>query len=1095
MPPTPAPAPEQKVNVRRPDGSLVQATPAQAARLESLGWKRETPDQALARAEGEGAASYWGSGTQRAVAGAEAVLGGATLGLSDYVAGAGDKDQAMKRRAQANPGTRLAGETLGALVPIVLSGGAAAGARATTGVSRAAATVGRGTAEGALYGAAGAADHAYLAGDDITAEAVLHGLKWGGVLGGALSGAGAAVEGLGAHEAGLITAEKNALKAAQGKLDATAAERTAASFKSAADRNASNLAEHARRVAYEAEVVGRANAHAAAAVEAQNALAQAGWREALDKVGGSEFKAFAAEVRGLHGQVAATTKTADDAVAHVFDRVGAELGEDAAKALRGRYAAVERAARAGDQEALDRAISEFSTHVNSAADRLVVKDAEARGARIGGVADSLYDDVGDRADDLLRRGTEAEAQEFRAAGARGVWERERAKAGFPAEASAAADARVAEARAAGGTPREPTAVLDESGAPAGESRLSQPSPAVEAGPGGTRVIDPDRPLPGREVTTPLERPLSAHGAPTAEDFVIAEARSRGPATQVRARPEAPGVDEAAAAVERAGEPTSIRLGAAGEAASRAASRGEAEAAMAKVYLRPARGAAAEAGTGAGLARAGVDEGTAVLGKASHRGSAPPSPPPVAEVGPEALAQGAPLPPDIQSGFLPKPRLPDPAGALREAARLRASQAVLKDFPATLEEFAAMTPARVERVTAALERASASTGSTAARDALARFAEAAGVGGKGELRHVHSAVADVFDTFGEPTRVTHVPIQPKEFKPPKLVEGKAFTARKLERLPRGLGDEGHGHSLVKQIAGYALGGKAYLAARGAGLGRGTAYGAFRAVKDAVTDSHLWAARSETLARLRESAAEFLPRAGAGFARTAGPVSFATALDGTPDPAAKGADLRTLARRRVDEIAAFAPRASDVLYSAVAPIAGTQPELAPAVHAAGVRAFQALMEMAPRDPGVVSGLRSIWKPSHLEAAKFAKQYAVFHDPVSEAVGMLKSGAIDPVKVEALRAFAPAVYADLRAQLLVRVANAKIMDSATYRDQISMSALLDLPTHTALRPDFIATSQQVFLDRAAPLEPKPGGRASPPGGSQAAMNATAAQRTEQR
>ena len=1068
MPPTPAPAPEQKVNVRRPDGSVVQATPAQAARLESLGWKRETPDQALARAEGEGAASYWGSGTQRAVAGAEAVLGGATLGLSDYVAGAGDKGHAVKRRAQANPGVRLAGETLGALVPIVLSGGAAAGARATTGVSRAAATVGRGTAEGALYGAAGAADHAYLAGDDITAEAVLHGLKWGGVLGGALSGAGAAVEGLGAHEAGLITAEKNALKAAQGKLDATAAERTAASFKSAADRNAANLAEHARRVAYEAEVVGRANAHAAAAVDAQNALAQAGWREALDKVGGSEFEAFAAEVRGLHGQVAATIKTADDAVAHVFDRVGAELGEDAAKALRGRYAAVERAAKAGDQEALDRAISEFSTHVNSAADRLVVKDAEARGARIGDVADSLYNDVGDRADDMLRRGSEAEAQEFRAAGARGVWERERAKAGFPAEASAAADARVAEARAAGGTPREPTAVLDESGAAAGESHLSQPSPAVEAGPGGTRVLDPGRPLPGREVTSPLERPLSAHGAPTAEDFAIAEARSRGPATQAiqRSTPEVAAA-EAAAAVERPGVATAVLPRGAGP------------------------------GTGAGLARAGVDEGTAVLGKASRRGSAPPSTPPVAEVGPEALAQGAPLPPDIQSGFLPKPRLPDPAGALREAARLRASQAVLKDFPTTLEEFAAMTPARVERITAALERASASTGSTAAKDALARFAEAAGVGGKGELRHVHSAVADVFDTFaaGEPTRVTHVPIQPKEFKPPKLVEGKTFTARKLERLPRGLGDEGHGHSLVKQIAGYALGGKAYLAARGAGLGRGTAYGAFRAVKDAVTDSHLWAARSETLARLRESAAEFLPRAGAGFARTAGPVSFATALDGTPDPAAKGADMRTLARRRVDEIAAFAPRASDVLYSAVAPIAGTQPELAPAVHAAGVRAFQALMEMAPRDPGVVSGLRSIWKPSHLEAAKFAKQYAVFHDPVSEAVGMLKSGAIDPVKVEALRAFAPAVYADLRAQLLVRVANAKVMDSATYRDQISMSALLDLPTHTALRPDFIATSQQVFLDRAAPLEPKPGGRTSPPGGSQAAMNATAAQRTEQR
>ena len=71
-----------------------------------------------------------------------------------------------------------------------------------------------------------------------------------------------------------------------------------------------------------------------------------------------------------------------------------------------------------------------------------------------------------------------------------------------------------------------------------------------------------------------------------------------------------------------------------------------------------------------------------------------------------------------------------------------------------------------------------------------------------------------------------------------------------------------------------------------------------------------------------------------------------------------------------------------------------------HDAGIAAFNVVRGMLPADPGVVSGLKSIWSPSRLQAAVMSKQLNVFHDPVGAAEEMLTSGIYDPISVKALK-----------------------------------------------------------------------------------------------
>lgn len=240
----------ERVYARDSAGQLVTLDASEVAHP---GYQILTPDQ-VQQAQTQ---KQYGEGLGNVVkAGAAGAARGLTLGASDAIAGAiGGEDtrRALKGLREANPIASTTGELAGAAAPLLLSGGTSsavegaglvakageagsaavrtlgAGHRAIAGVgslvergaarglaalgadgATAAGRIGaaavklaaRGAAEGALYGAAGAANDAVLNGDDITAEKIVagmgHGALFGGLLGGTLGGVARATGELGA---------------------------------------------------------------------------------------------------------------------------------------------------------------------------------------------------------------------------------------------------------------------------------------------------------------------------------------------------------------------------------------------------------------------------------------------------------------------------------------------------------------------------------------------------------------------------------------------------------------------------------------------------------------------------------------------------------------------------------------------------------------------------------------------------------------------------------------------------------------------------------------------------------------------------------
>lgn len=220
-----------------PDGSRVTLPAEQYADAIASGYRIASPEE-VARAQAE--REHGGLGGM-ALAGVEGAARGLTFGLSDQIAvgfGGEDYRQAAAARREVNPGAAAAGEIVGAVAPIIATGGTGAAARVTAGAGllpRGAAAAGRGAGalaermlarqaaqggvrsivargvagaaeagvEGALYGVGQAISDNALTDADLTAEKILssagEGALFGGLLGGALGGTlGAASLGFGA---------------------------------------------------------------------------------------------------------------------------------------------------------------------------------------------------------------------------------------------------------------------------------------------------------------------------------------------------------------------------------------------------------------------------------------------------------------------------------------------------------------------------------------------------------------------------------------------------------------------------------------------------------------------------------------------------------------------------------------------------------------------------------------------------------------------------------------------------------------------------------------------------------------------------------
>lgn len=199
------------INLVRPNGEVVTVTEEQAAKLLPLGYREEETGERILHNQDVAEEEHYTSGSERLKALGEGALSGLTIGLSDYVL---DSEGADKR-AQYNPGTRIAGEIAGGLAPAILTGGGTAatsggslarlarytpagrlaevGGNISRGVGGLKGAVAGATFEGAVVGGGAEISRAALADDNITVEGVLASAGLGGAFG---AGAGVLSHGL-----------------------------------------------------------------------------------------------------------------------------------------------------------------------------------------------------------------------------------------------------------------------------------------------------------------------------------------------------------------------------------------------------------------------------------------------------------------------------------------------------------------------------------------------------------------------------------------------------------------------------------------------------------------------------------------------------------------------------------------------------------------------------------------------------------------------------------------------------------------------------------------------------------------------------------
>lgn len=180
-----------ETNYVSPTGRVVTVADKDRSLYESLGYSPETIEHEAGREQAVTRKAYYERPIEKAQAAVEGVYSGASLGLYDVAMG---HDSETARRAEFNPGTRLAGEIVGGMLGMHLPLG-----KGITSVTRlpgqsVAAKGASAALEGAVYGAGQGVAEARLSGDPLTVETVIHGAGAGALLNFGASLAGSALE-------------------------------------------------------------------------------------------------------------------------------------------------------------------------------------------------------------------------------------------------------------------------------------------------------------------------------------------------------------------------------------------------------------------------------------------------------------------------------------------------------------------------------------------------------------------------------------------------------------------------------------------------------------------------------------------------------------------------------------------------------------------------------------------------------------------------------------------------------------------------------------------------------------------------------------
>lgn len=441
--------------------------------------------------------------------------------------------------------------------------------------------------------------------------------------------------------------------------------------------------------------------------------------------------------------------------------------------------------------------------------------------------------------------------------------------------------------------------------------------------------------------------------------------------------------------------------------------------------------------------------------------------------------------------LGKLRVDDAVSAATTMTDVAAVHSVLSKFAKNMEEFQGMTPQRLERITAAVDKlqkidvAELGAVKEAVKNAIGEMSTGMGVKLEGTPGTQLAGLWKIMKE-GQTKRVQGMMEQGKQG---NLLWDKYNKAK--EDLHKVRGDS---EATKKGLSGP---GRALLRTAQYGVGSWTARKLNIGYSGYLLGSSLVAGlvglKGAILGTLAEKATKYIPKAAKGMQKYGSRVDpLRMRLDGQED--GEETDRAKLMEMRRKEIAESAPVLRDTLYRSVQPLSFEHPELAATMHQLGIKRFQFLMSKLPKDKGLAySHLKSLWKPDKVEVEKFSRYYEAYHDPVGVLTRALDTGKITAEAAEGVREMNPELWTHFRAALLMRVSDPEVMKNVSYQDQVHLSLLTGINFHASMDPRFIASTQQMFTERNQPLEmnpqTQPGGGAGRPAAN--SPQATSAQR----
>jgi hypothetical protein len=439
----------------------------------------------------------------------------------------------------------------------------------------------------------------------------------------------------------------------------------------------------------------------------------------------------------------------------------------------------------------------------------------------------------------------------------------------------------------------------------------------------------------------------------------------------------------------------------------------------------------------------------------------------------------------------KMRLDQALAAAEETTKMEALRSALSGFPKSADEFTSMTPARVEKLSAAIDQvgklrsAEFDALKASVKDSVDSLTEALGVSMEGtpggKLQGTWKLLKD-----GRGVRAA------KDAE--RLKKGNLLwdDARESERKAEFTLGEGGTRAKEPGRPNHALN-----TALRYGVGSWTAKATGTGVAGYALGSGLVSAlvnlKGAVLGTIADKALKWVPKAARGLEKVGPRVEpLATKLNGFRDDEKRS---RTeLMKARAKEVLEAAPGVRDTIYKAVSPLGIQHPELAANLQKHAVARYQYLLSKLPKDPGLAySNLESLWKPDAVAVEKFARVYEVFQNPVAVVARALETGKITLEAADALENMDPELFQYLRVEMLHRISDPEVKNKMSYEDQVHVGMMLKLTLHSTMDPRFISAQQQMYTERNKPLEMnpriQPGGGAGRPSGP--GPSATSAQR----